>query len=300
MRKLCLVAFTVLSICSFDQPVFANEGLNALKVDIAGRQRMLSQRIAKAACYMSVFSEHDKHQKMLAEATDLFAKSHDALRNGNKDMGLPEETNVEILRELDRLDPLWKKLHFASGLLLDTSSYPGVDVDMIMQFNLPTLQQANMTVQVMNNIFAKDEVKNEGLVNAINIAGRQRMLTQKSAKEYCLISFGFKVEENRKSLIKSVEMFDQALEDLTHGNEQKGIPAAPTQQILVELGKVKTNWRLPRQMMLDAANGRDPISSDFAVISSSNEKLLSLSQKIVKLMVDYSHGITGPQFFQGS
>lgn len=269
-------------------PASSNDDIMAKKVNIAGRQRMLTQRIAKAACYISLFSEVDEHVVMLKHATNLFDKSLSALKNGDKDMGIPAEKNPAILRELSQLEEEWRILEFSSRLLIDLPNYPGADVDLIADHNIPTLELSHMTVELMNSIYGKSSVKNNGLITAINVAGRQRMLTQKAAKEFCLISYGKNTDIHRAALKKTISQFDQALLDLQKGNKDLNIPPAPTFEIEKQLIQIRGNWQKAREVMLEAANGKTSHTSDFRIISFANETLLKQSNDVVKMFVTYN------------
>ncbi|MDV7340775.1 type IV pili methyl-accepting chemotaxis transducer N-terminal domain-containing protein [Terasakiella sp. A23] len=306
MRFLLLVFLVFFLSFTSDHDLAADDSVQALKIDIAGRQRMLSQRIAKAACYISTYSDVDMQIDALKKAVDLFEKSHYALQFGDPSMGLPKEDNVSILRELQKIDKNWHLLEFGAKSLLDMPTFPGVDMDLIAEFNLPVLRQANMAVQFMENVYSKDETLNAGLVRAINIAGRQRMLTQKAAKEFCLLSYGLNVKENQKNLKTSIRMFDQALDDLRDGNPAQNIPPAPSEEIHKKLVETKSNWQAARATMLSAANGRDAHSMDFRIISYANEAMLRQSNEIVQMLVKFaSETVNGEetielQFSRGS
>lgn len=73
----------------------------------------------------------------------------------------------------------------------------------------------------------------------INIAGAQRMLSQKMTKESLLL---FNGEGQREELELSVERFDRALYNLIYGNEELGIPKTKNQEILRELYNAQYLW----------------------------------------------------------
>ncbi|NVK19214.1 MAG: type IV pili methyl-accepting chemotaxis transducer N-terminal domain-containing protein [Methylocystaceae bacterium] len=288
MIRRCLLALTFTLLLSPDAPsAQADDSVNALKIDIAGRQRMLTQRIAKAACYIATYNDVDKHIRMLKDAIELFNQSHEALQYGDLNLGILGEDDPTVLRELQKIDEPWALLHFASRLLLDMPNYPGSDIDMVAKFNVPALQQAHQTVMVMEKAYAEEATDQSSMLAAINLAGRQRMLTQKAAKEFCLFSYGYNSEENRAELHKTINAFDQALEDLKDGNPATNIPPAPTSEIYDHLLRIKADWQKARTIFLNTVNGDDAQSADFKTIADLNETLLQQSDQIVKMLVAF-------------
>jgi nitrate/nitrite-specific signal transduction histidine kinase len=292
MRKLLFGGALALSLMSHPfEPVSAQESdaVKSQKVNIAGRQRMLTQRIAKASCFIASFYELDKHKDMLEKAVALFSESHDAMKNGSTDYNFPKETNEAILYEMMQLEPLWEKLKFGADVLLDSYEFPGLDVDIIAQTNVPTLVQANEIVKTMDLIYTKSATT-DGSVRAINVAGRQRMLSQKAAKEFCFIAYGLDVEANRENLKKTIQAFDTALDDLRIGDIKKGIPSAATFEIGKQLMDIKRDWQEPRAIMIKASTGEDINETDFKVISDTNDLLLKNSNAVVTMMVQHYKG----------
>lgn len=291
MRKGCAFVVAVVAGLGFlfqsPQTVLANDAVHALKVDIAGRQRMLTQRIAKAGCFLATFQDIEKHRVMLADARALFAKSLNALKHGDPAMSLPAETNALILKELNRVDQPWETLDFAGGLLLDSYQFPGLDVNLLMENNLPALKQSNIVVQVMDTVYSKVGTKKGGLVTTVNIAGRQRMLTQKAAKEFCWIGYGLQADRNREELRRTVELFDLSLGDLMQGSGLRAIMAAPTDEIAAKLSAIQATWKEARDVYLKIADGAFPSTEDFRLVSRRNDLLLKESNAVVQLLVAY-------------
>ena len=95
---LCLIA--LLSICSgvFANLIVAAQEHNANVVNIAGRQRMLSQRSALFAQLLigATAAQWSKRQLELKTALDLMERSHQALSQGDAAMKLPAPASVEL------------------------------------------------------------------------------------------------------------------------------------------------------------------------------------------------------------
>jgi len=74
----------------------------------------------------------------------------------------------------------------------------------------------------------------------INLAGRQRMLTQKLTKEAMFIVNGMDVTEDARS---TMELFERTLNGLINGDKELGLPPARNKKILAQLKKVESLWK---------------------------------------------------------
>ncbi|MEA3498637.1 MAG: type IV pili methyl-accepting chemotaxis transducer N-terminal domain-containing protein [Campylobacterota bacterium] len=93
---------------------------------------------------------------------------------------------------------------------------------------------------ISSMIYLNQKNKKDALV--INIAGKQRMLSQKISKNI----FYFCKNENRKDFTElddAVEEFIYNLNILSHGDKTKGIYKVPTKQIEQQLIKVESLWK---------------------------------------------------------
>ncbi len=89
-------------------------------VNIAGRQRMLSQKIAKHA-----LAAHDAnaavarhHRDALAAALALWRRSHSALKHGDAELGLTDQNNAEIRALFAELEGDFVAIASAADVLL--------------------------------------------------------------------------------------------------------------------------------------------------------------------------------------
>jgi|Wag4MinimDraft_16_1082657.scaffolds.fasta_scaffold00463_2 diguanylate cyclase (GGDEF)-like protein len=74
----------------------------------------------------------------------------------------------------------------------------------------------------------------------INIAGRQRMLTQKMTKEILLISNG---DFSPEKLLNTINEFQNNLEDLKYGNADRNITPTENKKIMNQQQKVTKLWK---------------------------------------------------------
>jgi len=125
----------------------------------------------------------------------------------------------------------------------------------------------------------------------INIAGKQRMLTQKITKNiFYSNQFGSK---DFVELDKAVKEFEYGLETLTDGNELLGIQPAPTDAIKAQLAKVMTLWSSFKENIIEFKrsiihiNNAQQMTTMTYIIQSNNE-LLHEVDEVVTLLTNYS------------
>jgi len=93
---------------------------DAVVINIAGRQRMLSQKTIKEAYTISL-SESEKaaeHRKKLRKTVDLFEKSIHGLKDGDIELGLPPTTNPEILAQINKVHDIWARIHESAEIII--------------------------------------------------------------------------------------------------------------------------------------------------------------------------------------
>ena len=113
----------------------------------------------------------------------------------------------------------------------------------------------------------------------VDIAGRQRMLTQKMTKEKLLILADIQKAKYQKSLRESIGAFDMTLHDLRHGNPARQIPKPTDAALIVQLQEVEKVWQRLKPLYEKA----HPDKKELAVIVSQNPLLLQEMNKAVTL-----------------
>jgi methyl-accepting chemotaxis protein len=139
-----------------------------------------------------------------------------------------------------------------------------------------------------------NDQKSDGKV--INIAGRQRMLSQKLTKEFfSSILFFDQQEAYIKNLSKTAKLFDQSLDNLINGNDELGLPATDDEKILEQMTKVKNLWVIFYKhinVMTDpnTYSGDKQIALNY--IEANNVSILTEMNKAVEMYEELSSGKT--------
>lgn len=100
---------------------------DALKIDIAGRQRMLAQRISKNACLLISGLEEEGTVKEMQAAQEMFDASLKALRHGMPEAGIVPTNNTEILDGLDEVIALWTEMQPILGAVANGDQIAAAD-----------------------------------------------------------------------------------------------------------------------------------------------------------------------------
>ncbi len=125
----------------------------------------------------------------------------------------------------------------------------------------------------------------------INIAGRQRMLSQKMSKEALCIQSGLEIEECRSSLKETYALFDSSLKGLINGNSSMQLPPTNNPAILGQMRKVESLWNnfsTQIQTMLNPSSKGEVVTQAIQNILKSNIPLLTEMNKAVGMYATQS------------
>lgn len=117
----------------------------------------------------------------------------------------------------------------------------------------------------------------------INVAGAQRMLSQKMTKEALLLREQVGLPDMLQS---TVAQFDQAHRDLLNGNAERNISAISNPEIISQLNKVGGLWQHFRPQLMAVAEGNSGVS--LGQIQGLSTELLVEMNKAVGLMAAHA------------
>ncbi len=136
-------------------------------------------------------------------------------------------------------------------------------------------------------VFANDQ-KDLGII--INLAGKQRMLTQKMSKEALLTFTEKNSSSTAETLAKTAALFDKTIKGLIRGDSELKLPPTTDKEILVQLEKVDSLWKDFKQS-IDAVSTNvqgSTIDKPLDFIKENNILLLTEMNTAVKMFEDLS------------
>lgn len=234
-------------------PIQAAEMTLSSAINKAGRQRMLSQRIVKAYAQAAQDVQPVESQEQLNSAIRLFEDQLAEL--------VRFSPNAPVNNALGQVARLWSPFKQAAQNPSAQEAIPK-----LIELNEPLLRAAHQVVVEL------ERTAGTATAHLVNIAGRQRMLSQRIAKFYMLLSIGNKTPGLAENMQQARQEFETALNDLL---------AAPqnTPQITQALLEVKSQWVVfMRSFRLSEDGQYVPL-----LVAMASEKVLRLMNAITAM-----------------
>ncbi len=150
-----IVMFSVVLIMiGYSYYLLDSQSSDAVAINMAGRQRMLSQKMTKELLEYQM-TRDSRVKAGLEKTIALFESSLNALKHGNASMGIASPpVSEEISREISRLEQEWKPFHAAMLTLMENSGSgesASEAINYVRQHNIPLLKQANVLTKAFTN-----------------------------------------------------------------------------------------------------------------------------------------------------
>jgi len=111
--SLAIIAPLVIGFYFLNRITYKTQSSDSRIINIAGRQRMLSQKISKVSLEIQNTideAERNTYKKELGEAIALWGRSHKGLQEGDEELGLPGKNSEAVKKLFVAIDPAHQKM----------------------------------------------------------------------------------------------------------------------------------------------------------------------------------------------
>lgn len=249
---------------------------DAIVLNVSGAQRMLSQKMTKEAMSIEVGLSNEEEVRHTEET---FEANLNALISGDSSRGIPATEDVATLSQLNVVATLWED--FKENLNETIVNFEELETaeGFIAKSNPILLTEMNRAVEMMDKAgFSAHDV---------NLAGAQRMLSQKMAKEALEMA---KNPDKADVFTASVNKFDKVLNGFLKGDASLGITAVKSSSILSQLNTVNDTWKGFKVHANNLTGITKNLKKHTTYIMENNMPLLKAANKAVGMYESTSAG----------
>jgi len=247
------------------------------RVNLSGKQRMLVQRMTKLSLLISSNINPKSNREKLIKYSTLYDKTLNGFKNGDKDLGCTATKDKEALKQIDLVEKQWKPFYKNIKIIIDNKDKDKKALSYLVSNNEQLLKASNDLVKLYEKSDNSENYLEKAKVHIVNIAGRERMLSQKMTKEKLLLVQGKK--EYAPKLKETIKLFDDSLKALINGDTKQNIIPPTNKKIKAQLEKVAKIWS--KLKPLYEKNNISP--KELAIIIKENPILLSEMNKMVEM-----------------
>lgn len=257
------------------------------RLDAAGHQRVLLQRMARDTCFAELGIDHDANYAEVEKTRGEFAALHAAVLSGDAEMNIPPLGDAATEEAWTKIDEDWQKLDAILAELDPSEPLERRKFDRVVR------QTARIHADSQDFV---DQIKQFTLTSAepeyvMELAGiaaytNQIMLAEKIAKEACLIVRGDWGDGPRFELKASEEAFNTVLSQLVTGNPLMGVPAPATPEIGAKLAEAQKDWEPLAPVIAKATSGEGITAEELAGLAGSLHDFLLHMEEADQMMIE--------------
>ncbi|WP_230374362.1 type IV pili methyl-accepting chemotaxis transducer N-terminal domain-containing protein [Pontivivens ytuae] len=281
------MAFTSISPAQ----TLSREDQGLLRIDLAGSQRMLSQRALRGACYTAAgLGDPAMSMRLNADIAE-FKRRTSLILDGDDGIGLDPERSPIIRSDYeDRVLVPWQTFETSAVYIAARGYAEGTELHDMAERGQSILDDLDMTVSHYEEKYARGNTLGPEESRTLNVYAAQRMLSQRVANQHCLVALEVNSDAARQRLAGSFERFDTALRDMENGNvDERMLP--PSRAVEPVLACMRRDVEAIRPAIMSAVSGARPTQPELALLRDASSRLLVQAQGAVTLLQNELTGL---------
>jgi len=267
-------ALSFIIVCVITLTVIMNERSkkDSLIINIAGKQRMLTQKMSKEILYIKYKQSTDFRE--IKSAVDLFENNLNDLMKGNSAKGIYAPQNIKIKTKLEEVSSLWKPFKKEVEKIIKEVAYIKSDLETLTARTTSLLIESDKVVKVM--------VKHSMSGKFIDFSGRQRMLSQRMSffvERYLRTDN----EEDYLQFVKAKNLYNETINMFINDKSVQDLP-----EVNEQVEKTYKYWKEHEKFIMSILQVENSINDSIAYIYEKNIKLLNTMDTAVWLYTEYS------------
>lgn len=229
------------------------------KIKIAGDLRTFTQRMALATAFVMLDVDRAHFMDVLKEEYDEFAHDMEVLAAGDPAYHMEPEQNALVLEAINTVGIGWGVLGPALKDIIEAGTVDDAHFKKVEKVNVQVMA---LTDSLLHRIMTEyRESLPQALAFQIDVAGVQRMLSQKMIKEAILVALEFEAEAHHTMLLGSTQLYGFGLDKL-HGRmlHNEVMLPEPDAAMKKELDKADHCWEKLQPILrkLDESHATTP------------------------------------------
>ncbi|WP_434511013.1 methyl-accepting chemotaxis protein [Desulfitobacterium sp. AusDCA] len=273
--------FLALNVSAFGvmQTFLKAQEPDAVNINLAGKQRMLSQKMSKEAALIIYDADTPESRKILDETAKLFDRTLKGFGQGDTGLGLIPTTQSNILAELKKgqeaWQPFYEKIQIVAGNNAKEQKFAAFDY--INKHNLELVNQMNTVTGLYE---ADSKAKTKRLIYIQLILAFLNLL---------LVSIAWTLTESR--IIRPIRNLSQKTKELAEGNLVIEVSQVKDED---EIGVLYQSYRLMLEKLKALVNSiqinSKLVENAAGELSRSADQTSSGTEQVVKTIQNIADG----------
>lgn len=261
---------------------FIEDANGSERINFAGKLRMLTQRLASYSCAVASGVDTENSILVLQAAAGEYSKIINGLEFGDPDLNINSaETKRKITYKINEKLEAWVPFHTAVQSLINDPS-DAQAIAYISENNMGLLQHAKDLVVVISATYSNPSEMLQSDAMLIDIAGRQRMLSQKMGKEICAVVSGNTALGTSEVFEQTMNTFETSLLALRDGFAAAGISAPPTPEINEQIQLIWSDWETVKQDLAKLAeSGFKSLEAEAEALHHLDDILVDMNRAVI-------------------